>query len=167
MKPNVLILGIGNYDRQDDGVAWHILQSIKRKLDRPTDSQPYDATGEPEGEESPKTLFSLQLFPEMVDVIARFDAVVFVDAHTGAIKEDLQFREIQAAQQANPLTHHMTPEALLALVQIATSKNPTAVLVSVRGFSFQYKQELSTKTTELAEAAVEKIWKWLHQDQCR
>lgn len=164
MKEKVLILGIGNFDRQDDGVAWHILQGIKQMLGRSTDLLPYEATDEPEGEESPKTLFSLQLFPEMVEVIAPFDHICFVDAHTGAVEEDLNFREVAAVRHANPLTHHMTPETLLSLLQITTHKVPKAVLVSVRGYSFEYKQELSSQTTQLAEAAVNRIWEWLHTD---
>ncbi len=162
MKQNVLIIGIGNFDRQDDGVAWHILQGINERLGRTTSTTPYDATDEPEGDQDPRTLFSLQLFPEMLDTIVEFDHVCFVDAHTGAIEKDLSFREVQAVQQANPLTHHMTPETLLSLTQIAYNKTPQSVLVSVRGYSFQYQQQLSSETTQLAAEAVECIWDWLN-----
>ena len=163
MKQNVLILGIGNFDRQDDGVAWHILQGIKEKLGRSTASTPYDSTDEPEGNEDPKTLFSLQLFPEMVDVVAPFEHVCFVDAHTGAIEENLNYRKVEAINHTNPLTHHMTPETLLSLTNITYNKTPQAVLVSVRGYSFQYEQGLSTETAVLAKQAVEHIWNWLNE----
>lgn len=163
MKNNVLIIGIGNFDREDDGVAWHILQGIKKKLGRSTAPTPYDSTDEPEGEEDPKTLFSLQLFPEMVDVVAPFTHVCFVDAHTGAIEDDLNFREVEAVNQINPLTHHMTPETLLSLANITYNTAPHSILVSVRGYSFKYRQGLSPATAELAEAAVEHIWGWLNE----
>jgi hydrogenase maturation protease len=162
MKRNVLIVGIGNFDRQDDGVAWHILQGIKEKLGRTTSASPYESTDEPEGDQDPRTLFSLQLFPEMLDTIAEFDHVCFVDAHTGAIEEELNFREVEPVQQANPLTHHMTPETLLSLTQIAHNKTPQSILVSVRGYSFQYQQQLSPETTRLAEKAIDRIWDWLN-----
>ena len=162
MKNNVLILGIGNFDREDDGVAWHILQGIKEKLGRSTTPTPYDSTDEPEGDEDPKTLFSLQLFPEMVDVITSFDHVCFVDAHTGAIEDDLNFREIQAINHTNPLTHHMTPETLLSFAGITHKNIPQSILVSVRGYSFKYEQGLSPATAELADKAIERIWTWLN-----
>jgi hydrogenase maturation protease len=161
MKQNALILGIGNFDRQDDGVAWHILQGINKKLGRPTVETPYESSDIPEGK-NPKTLFSLQLFPEMVDVIAPFDYVCFVDAHTGAIEEDLNFSEVEAFHHSNPLTHHMTPETLLSLVQVTTNTTPKAILVSVRGYNFQYEQSLSPLTAKLAKKAVDRIWAWLN-----
>lgn len=163
MKQNVLILGIGNFDRQDDGVAWHILQGIKEKLGRSTAPTPYESTDEPEGEKDPKTLFSLQLFPEMVDTIAAFDHVCFVDAHTGAIEENLNFRVVEPMNHANPLTHHMTPESLLSLTHITFNKVPQSVLVSVRGYSFKYEQCLSEETASLAKQAIERIWIWLNE----
>mgnify|MGYP001552977308 CR=1 FL=1 len=163
MKQNVLILGIGNFDRQDDGVAWYILQGIKEKLGRSTTPTPYDSTDEPEGDEDLKTLFSLQLFPEMVDVVAPFDHVCFVDAHTGAIEEDLNYCEVEAINHTNPLTHHMTPETLLSLTNITHNTIPQAVLISVRGYSFQYEQGLSVETAALAQQAIERIWNWLNE----
>jgi len=163
MKQNALVVGIGNFDRQDDGVAWHILQGINEKLGRPTNTTPYESTDEPEGD-NPKTIFSLQLFPEMVDAISPFDYICFVDAHTGAIESDLNFREVKSMHHSNPLTHHMTPETLLSLLQITTNKTPASILVSVRGYNFQYDQSLSPQTAELAKAAVERIWDWLNEE---
>ena len=164
MRENSLILGIGNFDREDDGVAWHILQGLHQKLGRSTADEPYFSTSQPEGDD-PKTLFSLQLFPEMADVIAPFDHICFVDAHTGAIEEELSFHSIEPAIQNNPLTHHMTPETLLALTHTVSGRTPEAILVSVRGYAFQYHQALSPRTAELAQQAVERIWEWLNTEE--
>lgn len=157
----VIIIGIGNFDRQDDGVAWHILCGVAQQLGRPVPQHPYEEAFIPEGE-YPHLQFSLQLLPEMADDLAEYDHVLFVDAHTGAIPQDLQIIPIEPAHERNPLTHHMTPQTLLSLVETVYHQAPQAVLVSVRGYSFEYSNELSEATRNLGLLAVQSIMEWLN-----
>lgn len=160
-----LILGYGNADRQDDGVAWHVLARLARKLGQPAPSTPDDefaGTGEPGAGPNPALIFALQLTPEMAETIARYERVCFVDAHTGRVPQEIQFAPLKSEFQSSPFTHHMTAETCLALAGSLYGRQPAeAVLVSVRGYEFGFSHELSPRTAELAEEATEQIRVWL------
>jgi hydrogenase maturation protease len=154
-----LILGYGNPDRQDDGVAWHILTAVLRSLDRPVPLG-FEEGLWPDGN-NPDFLFTLQLLPENAEMIAGYDRVCFVDAHTGNIEEDFHFEKIAGIYTQSPFTHHMTPASCVYLVEQIYNKKPEAVLVSVRGYEFEFSHTLSSKTQPLAEKAACKILEWL------
>lgn len=154
----VLILGYGNPDREDDGVAWHLLDRLARRL---------DPSGQGMGEETVRAFdrvtlqFSLQLMPEMAEQVAMFDRVLFIDAHTGSEPEDLTWQPLTAHFQQSPFTHHMTPATLLSIAESLYGSRPQAVLVALRGFAFGFQRGLSEQTQKLAELAEQKIWDWL------
>jgi hydrogenase maturation protease len=154
-----LLLGFGNIDRQDDGVAWHVLESIARKLGRPV---PDPSEGFYPNGCNPAFMFVLQLTPELAETIAEYDRVAFIDAHTGDVDADLQILTLQAAYEPSPLTHHLTPASCLALVETIYHKSPEAMLFSVRGFQFDFEKKLSIKTDLLASRVVKEILEWMN-----
>jgi hydrogenase maturation protease len=156
--PTTLVIGFGNPDRQDDGVAWHILSRLAENLGRPIPSM--DEGFFPSGEE-PDLLFALQLIPELAETISAYKRVCFVDAHTGNVPEDVNVVEVKAEYQRSPFTHHMTADTCLSLVQTIYGQRPQAILVSVRGYEFGFSHEMSPATTMLADQAVERITAWL------
>jgi hydrogenase maturation protease len=154
-----LILGYGNADRQDDGVAWHVLARLARRLGR---AAPLEIGESFEFEDlAPEFLFSLQLTPEMAEILADFDQICFVDAHTGSLPEDLRIVPLKAGFQNSPFTHHMTPETLLAFTETLYGSQPSAVLISIRGYEFGFTRRLSPETNALANQAVEYLLQWL------
>lgn len=160
-----LILGYGNADRQDDGVAWHVLERLARKLGQPAPSSPEDEFAGPDASgaaPNPTLIFALQLTPELAETIARCERVCFIDAHTGRVPQEIQFVPVKAEFQSSPFTHHMTAETCLALAGSLYGHQPAeAVLVSVRGYEFGFSHELSPRTAGLAEAAAGQILAWL------
>ena len=156
--PATLIIGYGNPDRQDDGVAWHILTRLAQEFGRLIPS--VDEGFFPNGE-NPDLLFTLQLIPELAETIAAYQRVCFVDAHTGNVPEDVNVVEVKPEYQRSPFTHHMTADTCLSLVQTIYGQTPQAILVSVRGFEFGFSHELSPATLQLAEQAVGQIITWL------
>jgi hydrogenase maturation protease len=156
----ILIIGYGNVDREDDGVAWHILDMIARQLDLPEPSQGLEDLEQ--SQDWPHLLCILQLVPELAEVIATYDQVCFVDAHTGAYPEDIRFEKIETEFQTSPFTHHMTPQTCLALAQTLYGYAPPGIAVSVRGHQFGFSNELSIATAEFAKAAKEHLVRWLN-----
>jgi hydrogenase maturation protease len=155
----ILIIGYGNPDREDDGVAWHILQLLAAHYGLQMPENYLDGFY-PEGK-SIDLYSALQLTPEMADTIANYDSVCFVDAHTGAVPEEISIKQLEPGFQQNPFTHHMTPETCLSITQTLYKKKPIALLVSVRGYSFQFAHGLSPATQQLSQDAATKIEDWV------
>lgn len=154
----LLILGYGNPDREDDGVAWHILRALTARLGLVSPDSYED-----EFPESPQIDFSfaLQLTPEMAEDILVYPYVCFVDAHTGNIPEPVRLIEVESEFQASPFTHHLTPQSLLSMCETIYRKKPEAVLLSVLGHRFLFSRQLSEETAELVPQAVDLIWNWM------
>ena len=163
MPPEILFLGFGNTDRQDDGVAWHILHGLAERLGQPVPEQIGDEfapLGDPTGH-SPHFLFTLQLVPELAETVADYDIVCFIDAHTGSVEQDLSFVEMQGEFQASAFTHHLTPQTCLALAGALYGHTPKGFLLSVRGYEFGFSTVLSEASSRLVEQAIVQLLAWL------
>jgi hydrogenase maturation protease len=164
-----LVIGYGNPDREDDGVAWHIVRKLAVQFGRleagtSTDSILDLDVGEPLlSDDAPDLVAELQLMPEISEKIAAYDKVCFVDAHTGAYEKDLNIEHLNAEFQSSPFTHHLTPQTCLFLTQTAYGRAPEALVVSVKGYQFGFALRLSPQTAQLADEAVESILAWLKE----
>jgi hydrogenase maturation protease len=153
-----LLIGYGNPDREDDGVAWHILRALTIKMGLPAPD-----SYENEFPQNTQVDFSfyLQLTPEMAEEITAYDNVCFVDAHTGNIPEPVRLIDVKSDFQRSPFTHHLTPQSLISICETLYGKKPDAALISIRGYRFQFSRQLSEETQVLVPQAVDLIWKWL------
>ena len=158
-----LLLGFGNPDRQDDGVAWHILTRLASALGRHP-LPDVDEGFQPDGRE-PDFLFVLQLTPELAESLSEYQRVAFIDAHTGAIPQEVSLRAVEPGFQNSPFTHHMTPATLLSLSESLYGRVPQAVLLSVLGYEFGFERGLSDRTETLADMAAEILMAWLEGDE--
>jgi hydrogenase maturation protease len=155
----LLLIGYGNPDREDDGVAWHILRTLTIKLGF-TPPESYE-------DEFPESgqidfAFHLQLTPEMAEEVAEHKYVCFIDAHTGNIPEPVRLIQVESKFQNSPFTHHLTPQSLLSMCETIYEKRPHAALLSVLGHRFLFTRELSDETAKLVPQAVDLIWDWMN-----
>jgi len=157
----VLIVGYGNLDREDDGVAWHILTRLAARLDAPFAVAPEEYEFTPGRDVD--FFFALQLYPEMSEILSHYARVCFVDAHTGAVPDDVHLELLSAQLQSSPFTHHLTAASLLSLTTALYPHTPQALLASVRGINFGFAQQLSPDTDHFADQAVEQIMNWLEK----
>ncbi len=155
-----LILGYGNPDRQDDGVAWHIQRALALALGLPA---PDSYEDEFPINDQLDFEFHLQLTPEMAEDIAAYERVCFVDAHTGNIPAEAQLIPVESAFQRSPFTHHLTAQSLLSMCETLYRKKPEAALLSARGYRFEFERELSPETEALVPQAVGLIKNWLEE----
>lgn len=157
--PRSIIIGYGNIDRADDGVACEVINALRRLQGR----KPLTDEGmgfEDLGAEV-DTLFVYQLSPEILELLADYDRIVFVDAHVYPEIDDLYCRPVLPEGAPSTLMHHFSPETLLALLKALYGKEPDARLVSVRGYDFDFHRGLSGKTREISGRAVAYIRQWL------
>lgn len=159
MKP-ILLIGYGNPDREDDGVAWHILRAVAVRLGLPA---PDSYEDEFPTNDLIDFAFNLQLTPELAEDVSAYQYVCFIDAHTGNIPEPVRLIEVESEFQRSPFTHHLTPQSLLSICETVYNKKPNAALLSVRGYRFLFTRELSEETEELVPQAVELTMNWLNE----
>jgi hydrogenase maturation protease len=154
-----LIIGYGNPDRQDDGVAWHVLQAIAASFGFSPDAN--KDTDLIQINEDLDLMYLLQLVPELSERLSQYKKVCFVDAHTGDIPDEVRSIEIYPQFHRSPFTHHLTPESLLEICLTIYKSNPKALLVSVRGYEFDFSNELSLLTAKLIPDATKQILNWI------
>jgi hydrogenase maturation protease len=156
-RVRTLVIGYGNPSRRDDGVALTVINGLRQRLGLPslTDNDDgYDDLGS-----AVDTLFMQQLTPELSQTMSAYDAVIFVDAHVGKFPE--MIRRVAVGVSAEPaiVSHHVKPGALLEIALRLYGHAPAGELVSVRGFDFDFGEELTPATAAAAEQVVGEIWR--------
>jgi len=146
-----LVIAYGNRDREDDGAGWHILEKVTSGYGLRVPEFPGEWVETADG--SLRFLYLFQLLPEMAEDICEYDEVIFIDAHNSQQLADLLFEDINPSTDHSAFTHHMSAGELLSIAKTLTGNYPTAKMLTVRGYSFQFKQELSDKTALLVENA--------------
>lgn len=150
-----LVIGYGNLDRGDDGVAYAIVNELRRALFRePLDEE---ETGLEDLGGIYDTIFLRQLVPELMEKAAEYDQIVFVDAHVGDRDGEIAWRQVAPEFVPSAFTHHLTPATFLALMRALYDRAPAGYLLSVRGHTFDFRRGLSEATVALVGPAVKKI----------
>jgi hydrogenase maturation protease len=140
----VLVIAWGNPLREDDGVAWHVLEAMRRL--RPRRSVP-----------ALHMRHAHQLTPEMAECISRAVGVVFVDARRGGTPGDVRCDEIVPSAGPDPLAHSLRPEALLLYAEQLYGRAPRAVVLGIAGERFGMGDALSPAVRRSIPRAVRTI----------
>ena len=149
-----LVIGFGNVYRRDDGVAFVLLNSLREHLGRPPltiDDDGFDDVGH-----DVDTLLLHQLVPELVDTIAPYDLILFVDAHVGSVPDPIRCEELDACYKSATVSHQLHPCTLLALASELHNRQPRGVLISIKGHDFEFGEGLSEETAALVPAALDR-----------
>ncbi len=160
IESKTLIIGYGNPDRQDDGVAWHVLRGIAAHFGIEQPGEEFPDICDPTGKLYLRYL--LQLVPELAEDIAGFAKVCFIDAHTADNPEEIRAIKLEPRYRSSPFTHHLTPESLLEISQTIYHACPKALLVSIKGYQFEFSNTLSERAAALVPEAVQTILKWIN-----
>jgi Ni,Fe-hydrogenase maturation factor len=98
-----------------------------------------------------------QLVPELIHTLARYEQVIFVDAHVHEGMPDLYCAPVTPQREASPFSHYLTPAVLLALLKTLIHAEPVGYIVSIRAHDFRIRRHLSDATARMVEPAVEHI----------
>ena len=162
VNPKILVIAYGNRDRQDDGAGWHILSQVAAQLSLQAPELPGERTESEDG--SLRLLYLYQLLPELAEDLIDYGQIIFVDAHNSPELPNLVFEPVSPAWVHSAFTHHLSIGELLAITQTLYARGPAAWLLSVRGYAFEFSQELSPQTQALARQAAEMLCSYLHQE---
>ncbi len=134
--PRVLVLGYGNPGRQDDGLGPAVAAGIER-------------LGWPNVTASDNYQLNIE---DAIDV-SEHDLVWFVDAaRTGA--EPYDVRAVSPVDEIEFTSHLLRPEAVLAIARRCYGKSPPAFLLAVRGYDFEFVEELTAAAAENLRGAL-------------
>lgn len=139
----ILIFGIGNPARQDDGLGPAFISRLEKAK---TPGLTLEADYQLQVEDA--LLFSEQ------------QLVVLIDAMKSG-RKPFVFEKIKPTGEASFTTHHLSPEALLYLTRVLYDKNPETWLLGIRGYKFSLGEKLSPEAQENFEAACEFLVKVL------
>lgn len=118
-KSNILLIGIGNSGRADDGLGWAFIDAIKNEL-----PDNYD------------TEYRYQLQIEDAELITHYDAVIFVDAHKGTFDRGFTWEACIPKTTGSFTSHQLAPETVLYLAASVYNKRPRSFVLGIGGVSF-------------------------------
>jgi hydrogenase maturation protease len=134
-EPRILVLGYGNPGRQDDGLGPAVAAAVEQM--RWQNVTAYD---------------NYQLNIEDAAEVAQHDVVWFVDAaRTGP--EPFYISNVVPASGIEFTSHNVRPEVVLAIARQYYGRSPTAFLLGVRGYAFEFVEELTTGAADNLRAA--------------
>lgn len=123
---NILIFGIGNSGRSDDGLGWAFLDAVKDHLPENYDFE-----------------YRYQLQVEDAELISHYDVVYFVDAHVIAFKKGYTFYKCRPKTPRSISSHELDPETVLRLAIDIYNKKPEAHILGISGERFALELGLS------------------------
>lgn len=127
----IILLGIGNSGREDDGLGWAFLDEIKDILPSNIDID-----------------YRYQLQIEDAELISHYDTVYFIDAHKDELKNGFNLSKCHSIETHHFSSHELPPETILFLANSIYNKTPNAFILGITGISFELKIGL-TVTAQL------------------
>ena len=135
-RPRILVLGYGNPGRQDDGLGPAVAAAI-------------DALGWP----NVTAYDNYQLNIEDAVDVAAHEIVWFVDAAKSGSRP-FAVTELAPASTVEFTSHIVRPEAILAIARQCYGATPQAFLLAVRGYDFEFTEELTPGAADNLRAAL-------------
>lgn len=142
----ILIVGIGNTIRGDDGIGAFVCGAIEKlSLDGVT------------------TMITQQLQTELVNDFLKYNYIVLVDA--AVTSDTVLFHPLKKKTAAPVSTSHAADANLLAsLAQQLYQKELFIMICAVKGYNFEIGEQLSAAAKKNADAAISIICNWIKND---
>ena len=140
----VLIVGIGNPLRGDDGLAWHATQLLEREL-RGQDVEIFTCH---------------QLTPDLAEAASRSGLLVLIDACAEGEPGSLTVQQADLPlPSSSTFTHDFSLSTLLNTSQSLYGRSPRATIFTIAAECFPYGSELSPRVSAAIPALVDQVRK--------
>ena len=150
-----LVIGYGNLERADDGVAYHVVNALRQRLGQEALSE--DETGLDGLGGQMDSVWLTQLVPELIHTLSAYQQVIFVDAHVHESAPELYCTPVSPQSAASSFSHYLTPAQLLALLKTILHVELAGYVVSIRAHDFGFGRHLSDAAASMVQPAVEHI----------
>jgi hydrogenase maturation protease len=135
-----MVYGYGNPGRQDDGLGNEMINKLESW----------------QKEEKPTNLFldsNYQLNIEDASNISDKDIVIFVDASVEKAVRDFTFSVVQPTSKSNFSMHAVSPGYVLDLCNKIYHHYPSAYLLHIKGYEWEFMEGLTAKANKNLEKA--------------
>lgn len=122
----MLLIGIGNSSRRDDGLGWAFLDEIKKR------KVPGD-----------ELIYKYQLNIEDAEMISEADTIIFIDAYSGELENGFSFEECLPIDSFEFTTHALSPGVIVSLCKNLYDAEPNAFVLKIQGAEWGLKKGLS------------------------
>ena len=126
-KKKILIFGVGNNGRQDDGLGWAFLDFLE------TLNLDFDIE------------YRYQLQIEDAEMSLNYDTVIFVDATKEQTKNGYTFTDCFASEEYSFSTHALRPETILFLSNSIYNHFPKSYILGIEGYEWELQIGLTKK----------------------
>jgi hydrogenase maturation protease len=140
----VLVVAWGSRLREDDAVAWHVLEGLRLLKRRP-------------GLPALRLRQAHQLTPEISECVSRARGVVFVDARRDGTPGEVRCEPIVPGAGRNTLAHSLSPEALLLYAEQLYGRAPQAIVLTIAGERFGLGEALSPAARRALPRAIRAV----------
>ena len=124
----ILVLGIGNIGRQDDGLGWLLLDYLEETKFENLDLE-----------------YRYQLQIEDAELLCDYKTVIFVDATKENTDKGFYYRICEASDKHSFSTHELCPETVLFLANNLYQHKPDAFILGIQGYDWNLEIGLSKK----------------------
>ncbi len=141
MRPNILLYGIGNPGRTDDGLGIHVVSEIEQWLVK----QDYTSV---------ITECNYQLNIEDANTISYYDIVIFIDASMEEHVDEYIITPVSPSEKTTYTLHHAPPELILHLCDSLYNRKPDAYLMHIKGFKWDLAEGLTEEAKHNGDKAL-------------
>jgi len=132
----ILIVGVGNPLRSDDGLGWHVARELSREV---LDDEIH-------------VIATQQLTPEISDFASHAHQVLFIDAAHGGKPGTFKCERIMPSAAPSRHSHDLSPAGILKLAQDLYGRCPPAYLLTIAAESFATGGTLSPSVSSAIPA---------------
>lgn len=137
----ILIYGYGNPGRQDDGLGIRLAERLEEWSAR-------------KGLDGVSFENNYQLNIEDAEAISNQDLVIFADASEEEI-DDFCFSKVDGSGKLSFTTHAASPGYIVKLCNELFNKEPSVYLLHIKGYEWEFKEEISPGALINLDRAVE------------
>lgn len=139
---DILVIGIGNSGRSDDGLGWLMLDHIKNIF--------FDVD----------LLYRYQLQIEDAELLSHYRSVIFIDATKEATESGFFFKSCQPNNGIGLTSHMLEPETILWLENELYKTGPATFILGIEG----KKWGLSLEPSEMGLLNLDKAAAFLEKN---
>ena len=122
----MLLIGIGNCSRRDDGLGWAFLDDIKKRK-----------------VPGVELIYKYQLNIEDAEMITEANTIIFIDAFSGELANGFSFEKCMPIDSFEFTTHALSPGVIVSFCNNLSDIEPDAYILKIQGNEWELKDGLS------------------------